>query len=48
MDKYEEDKTERITNWIIGLGIMMGCIWLFAEYDFVELFGNLKQLFIGE
>ena len=48
MDKYEEDKTELITNWIIGLGIMLGGIWLFAEYDFVELFGNLKQLFIGE
>ena len=48
MDKYEEDKTERITNWIIGLGIMLCTIWLFAEYDFVELFENLKQLFIGE
>ncbi len=48
MDKYEEDKTDRITNWIIGLGIMLCTFWLLAEYDFVELFGNLKQLFIGE
>lgn len=48
MDKYEEDKTERITNLIIGFGIMLCTFWLLAEYDFVELFGNLKQLFIGE
>lgn len=48
MDKYEEDKTERITNWIIGFGILLGGIWLLAEYDFIELFGNLKQIFIGE
>jgi len=48
MDKYEEDKVEKITNWIIGLGIMLCTFWLLAEYDFVELFENLKQLFIGE
>ena len=48
MDKYEEDRVEKITNWIIGFGIMLCGIWLFAEYDFVELFGNLKKLFIGE
>ena len=48
MDKYEEDKTDRITNWMIGIGIMLGTIWMFAEYDFVELFNNLKQRFIGD
>jgi hypothetical protein len=46
MNRKEEDRDERITNWIIGFGIVSAIIWLFNSYDVVELYRQVVKIFI--
>jgi hypothetical protein len=48
MNRQEDDKDERITNWIIGLGIASAVIWLFNAYNLVELYRQIVKIFIME
>jgi hypothetical protein len=48
MNRREDDRDEKITNWMIGLGLLFAIIWMFNLYDFVELYREVVKLFIME
>jgi hypothetical protein len=48
MNRREDAKDEKITNWIIGFGILFAVIWMFDSYNFVEMYRQLVKIFIME
>ena len=48
MNRQEDDRNEKITNWIIGLGIASAVVWMFNAYNLVELYRQLVKIFIME
>jgi hypothetical protein len=48
MNRQDDNRDERITNWIIGLGIASAVIWIFNAYNLVELYRQIVKIFIME